>query len=507
MLFKLISPNRSFMVQAEEEADAHESKLWKEVAMERVMRSMNSGLTALLLMTSKDMPREVYVEDVIERTVHSVRFQLFNCIYPEFDPAYQNQSSIKSRRARERDAQKPKSIIHLYHKLVEIVSNLSKLVKMQRLTDSLVLTLSSVGVSVFFVENVGELQLAALELVTAIFAQYETHRSLIIEEILASLSRLPSSKRNLRTYSEDSIQMLTALALLLVQSVVNLPDPSPMNSDNSTSYQCPTAAASSDGNTFQKADDEVTIINSYHNALRTAHTFLLVFLRKSTMKGEDDYRIIFENFVNDLLLAVNKPEWPASEVMLSLLGSLLVQQFNNKSLDQSVRVASVDYLGTVASTLRRDAVTSQLKENDVDAVIRDLLEGNQSDDDDDDSEEDSQDNVVKTDDTGDINGEHESNLDVDKNKSESDIHSIDSVSTTETPKYPNGNGHICTNKVEEAKCVKNKGVRQKKEDRNKHVDPISQLDRVQALRDAILDYLAAEEASPTAVVSVFYPYT
>ncbi|CAH8872943.1 unnamed protein product [Trichobilharzia szidati] len=502
------------VLRPEEEADAHESKLWKEVAMERVMRSMNSGLTALLLMTSKDMPREVYVEDVIERTVHSVRFQLFNCIYPEFDPAYrvenaakENQSSIKSRRARERDAQKPKSIIHLYHKLVEIISNLSKLVKMQRLTDSLVLTLSSVGVSVFFVENVGELQLAALELVTAIFAQYETHRSLIMEEILASLSRLPSSKRNLRTYrlnSEDSIQMLTALALLLVQSVVNLPDPSPMNSDNSHApYQCPTAAASSDGNTLQKADDEVTIINSYHNALRTAHTFLLVFLRKSTMKGEDDYRIIFENFVNDLLLAVNKPEWPASEVMLSLLGSLLVQQFNNKSLDQSVRVASVDYLGTVASTLRRDAVTSQLKENDVDAVIRDLLEGNQSDDDEDDSEEDSQDNV-KTDDTGDINGEHESNLDVDKNKSESDIHSVDSVSTTETPKYPNGNGYNCTNlksinKVEEAKCVKNKGVKQKKEERNKHVDPISQLDRVQALRDAILDYLAAEEASPTAV--------
>lgn len=80
------------------------------------------------------------------------------------------------------------------------MSNLAKLVKMQRLTDSLVLALSSVGVSVFFVENVSELQLAALELVTAIFAQYEPHRKLIMEEILASLARLPSSKRNLRSY-------------------------------------------------------------------------------------------------------------------------------------------------------------------------------------------------------------------------------------------------------------------------------------------------------------------
>ncbi|XP_018654847.1 putative nipped-b-like protein (delangin) (scc2 homolog) [Schistosoma mansoni] len=505
------------VLRPEEEADAHESKLWKEVAMERVMRSMNSGLTALLLMTSKDMPREVYVEDVIERTVYSVRFQLFNCIFPEFDPAYrventakENQSSIKSRRARERDAQKPKSIIHLYHKLVEIVSNLSKLVKIQRLTDSLVLTLSSVGVSVFFVENVSELQLAALELVTAIFAQYETHRKLIMEEILASLSRLPSSKKNLRSYrlnSEDSIQMLTALALLLVQSVISLPDPSPLNSEQNTNvfYQSSNVSVSTDGGLVQKADDEVTIINSYHNALRTAHTFLLVFLRKSTMKGEDDYRIIFENFVNDLLLAVNKPEWPASEVMLSLLGSLLVQQFNNKALDQSVRVASVDYLGTVASTLRRDAVTSQLKEHDIDAVIRDLLDGNQSDEDEEDSEEELQDLDTKTDDTKEINGDRESSSEVDRNKSESDIHSVGSASTTETPIRHNENGYSSTNtksvaKVIDTKIPKDKVIKSKRSGhKDKYTDPISQLDRVQALRDAILDYLAAEEASPTAV--------
>ncbi|VEL40912.1 unnamed protein product [Protopolystoma xenopodis] len=77
---------------------------------------------------------------------------------------------------------------------------MGELVNLQRLTDSLVLSLSSLGVSAFFVENVAELQLAALKLVTGIFSQYEAHRKLIIEDILASLSRLPSSKRNLRSY-------------------------------------------------------------------------------------------------------------------------------------------------------------------------------------------------------------------------------------------------------------------------------------------------------------------
>lgn len=99
---------------------------------------------------------------------------------------------------------------------------------------------------------------------------------------------------------------------------------------------------------------------------------ILFLPSRCTLKGEEDYRHVFDNFVNDLLLTVSKPEWPAAEVLLSLLGSLLVQQFSNKAVDQSLRVASLDYLGTVASRLRRDAVNSQLSEKDIDEIIRDL---------------------------------------------------------------------------------------------------------------------------------------
>ena len=62
---------------------------------------------------------------------------------------------------------------------------------------------------------------------------------------------------------------------------------------------------------------------------------------------------MFENFVQDLLTAVNKPEWPAAEVMLWLLGSLLISQFGNKSIDMSLRISSIDYLGIIASRLRK----------------------------------------------------------------------------------------------------------------------------------------------------------
>lgn len=89
--------------------------------------------------------------------------------------------------------------------------------------------LSTLGVSPFFVENISEMQLNSMKLVTTvsdwsemcvlliqkitfmneslwnffllqIFSKYEKHRQLILEDIFASLARLPSSKRNLRNY-------------------------------------------------------------------------------------------------------------------------------------------------------------------------------------------------------------------------------------------------------------------------------------------------------------------
>lgn len=60
-----------------------------------------------------------------------------------------------------------------------------------------------------------------------VFSKYDKHRKLILDDILASIARLPSSKNSLRTFRlsrNENIQMLTALVLQLIQCVVVLPD-------------------------------------------------------------------------------------------------------------------------------------------------------------------------------------------------------------------------------------------------------------------------------------------
>ncbi|XP_008287703.1 nipped-B-like protein A isoform X4 [Stegastes partitus] len=345
-----------------------EERLWRDLIMERVTKSADACLTALNIMTSAHMPKAVYIEDVIERVLQYTKFHLQNTLYPQYDPVYRvdphggGMLSSKAKRAK-CSTHKQRVIVMLYNKVCDIVSNISELLEIQLLTDTTILQVSSMGITPFFVENVSELQLCAIKLVTAVFSRYEKHRQLILEEIFTSLARLPTSKRSLRNFRLNSsdqdgepmyIQMVTALVLQLIQCVVHLPS----DKDVFEEYET-------------KVDQDVLITNSYETAMRTAQNFLSVFLKKCGSKqGEEDYRPLFENFVQDLLSTVNKPEWPAAELLLSLLGRLLVHQFSNKQTEMALRVASLDYLGTVAARLRKDAVTSRMDQRSIDRILQ-----------------------------------------------------------------------------------------------------------------------------------------
>lgn len=51
---------------------------------------------------------------------------------------------------------------------------------------------------------------------------------------------------------------------------------------------------------------------------------------------------------------------------------LQVHQFSNKQTEMALRVASLDYLGTVASRLRKDAVTSNMDQKAIDRILREV---------------------------------------------------------------------------------------------------------------------------------------
>jgi cohesin loading factor subunit SCC2 len=365
----------------DEDEDEDSDKLWQELAMERVMRAADSSLTVLNILTSKGMSKNVYLEDVIDRVALFIRYQLTNTIYPSYDPVYKEMSKSKTgyvgqmkKKRTYAHTVRDKNILALYNKVTETVSLFAELVRIQLLTDTTVLHVSTLGVAPFFVENVAELQLSALRLVTNVFSKYEKHRKLLLDDILASIARLPSSKRSLRTYrlnADSHIQMLTALVLQLIQCVVVLPRKLAVGDKPEPAVKLEEA----DAGASPEMDKDVLINDKYNMAMATAHQFLTVFLKKCGSKSEDiDYRPLFENFVQDLLTTVNTPEWPAAELLLSLLGHVLREKFRDRGTEMALRNSSLEYLGVVAARLRKDVIQSKNKVAFIDSIIRRVKE-------------------------------------------------------------------------------------------------------------------------------------
>lgn len=105
------------------------------------------------------------------------------------------------------------------------------------------------------------------------------------------------------------------------------------------------------------------LVQKIHRLLffRCAQNLLTTFFTKCATKGEEDFRPLFENFIVDLLVTINRPAWPAAESLLSVLGVILLKTFNDKAVDANFRYASIESLGLITSRMRKDSMS--IKEN------------------------------------------------------------------------------------------------------------------------------------------------
>uniref|UniRef100_A0A0N5APU5 Nipped-B protein n=1 Tax=Syphacia muris TaxID=451379 RepID=A0A0N5APU5_9BILA len=122
-----------------------------------------------------------------------------------------------------------------------------------------------------------------------------------------------------------------------------------------------------------ESNPDAIVKNSFVESQKVATMFLNGFLQKCSAKAEEDYRRLFDLFLHDLLSALYTPEWPAAEMMLCILGNLLVNFYRSKTMDMSLRIASLDYLGTITARLRRDVRQACFDEVRLDMVVRTIL--------------------------------------------------------------------------------------------------------------------------------------
>ncbi|KAI8115866.1 Nipped-B protein [Lucilia cuprina] len=352
-----------------------EDEIFDDEVMEKILNAIEACLLICnIYSTVNDL--KFLQEDNISLIIKFIQFQLRETIFPSYDSVYTVKSMKKNdNRKKTKTHQNHNRNLHLlYSKVVELMKVFVMLFDKCIFVDTIVLPLSTLAIEPFFVDNIDTLQFVCLELVTTIFRKehYDKIRSSILGDILSSIDRLPSSKRNLRpfklTNNGGNIQMVTALVLQLIQCATILPD-SLCSNDNlkSINYE------QNDVSKPKQPNVDVIVLKKYDVAISIGGNFLTTFLNKcKSRSNETDFRPLFENFIHDLLSTVNKPEWPASELLLSLLGTMLVRYVSDKTIEQSIRLVSLDYLGIVASRLRKDTVESRCKVNIIDSMIKSI---------------------------------------------------------------------------------------------------------------------------------------
>uniref|UniRef100_A0A1Q3FVX1 Nipped-B protein n=2 Tax=Culex tarsalis TaxID=7177 RepID=A0A1Q3FVX1_CULTA len=340
--------------------------------IEKILNAMEASLLICSIYTCKNT--KFLQEDNIDSIIKFVQFQLRETVFPSYDPVYSVETKKKTdgKKSKKTPSYQQKGLSVLYTKIVELGKLLVTMFEKFHFVDTIVIHASALGVEPFFVDNIETLQFVCLDLVTSIFQneKYQHHRRNIVADILSSIDRLPHSKRNLRPYklvnNGGNIQMMTALVLQLIQCAVVLPET--LGESNSKKGA---AAANNDVANSNPKSADLFIIGKYDTALSIGGNFLATFLDKcKSRSSETDFRPLFENFIHDLLTTVNKPEWPASELLLSLLGTMLVKKMSDKGTEQSIRVVSLEYLGIVAARLRKDTVESHCKVRTMDSLIK-----------------------------------------------------------------------------------------------------------------------------------------
>lgn len=197
------------------------------------------------------MPKQILLEDTIERSILLCKEICQSVIFPVFDNSIKNSiTSAKSGKKRkflgnrrqshcflalEDTAKKRKTVPgvgsmsttvgFLYQQICELMSCYAELARFNTLGDTTLHNLCSLATPVFFIDGISEIQIKGIRLLSTVFSTSPEMRRSVLHELLESLHRLPSNKsrRNCFRLNETTwISNFAVLMLQLIQSVVKV---------------------------------------------------------------------------------------------------------------------------------------------------------------------------------------------------------------------------------------------------------------------------------------------
>mmetsp|Transcript_16813 Transcript_16813/g.19377 ORF Transcript_16813/g.19377 Transcript_16813/m.19377 type:complete len:1762 (+) Transcript_16813:148-5433(+) len=390
-----------------------------------LLATLSNGLEAariiLFIMTSPGIDRRVVKEDAIEASLVLMRHNIVKNILPAINDCghiiagmsksqlHASPAHTKKRRRRSsvggsgssdattiRDMGKAyKAIFKLIGHTVLLMERLDTLIQRVPLDDQHIMTCSA-GALVSLeldpstdaaMKLSHQLHVATIGMVTSIFRKYSKLRPLIVEDLFALMLKMPSGKRGMRTFPvhcskvlnpqiacelsksilmgatgsssppSSNIQPISITIMSLVQAAVIRPSFENMEYNNldDNDKNC---------NNIQ-TDTPPRLISGLGACQAVSDFFVNHLLRRCSKKGEDggasEFRPILSNLIEDLLLVLLVPEYPAAEmIVLSIANSMyrdIIQMTTSKGGKESITTTYFntifDALGKISAAVAR----------------------------------------------------------------------------------------------------------------------------------------------------------
>lgn len=376
---------------------------WKASGMDiQVITALDAGICELIVMSAHGVDRRVLSEEAIENCVQLLNHVVRRLILPCIDTGFATSVSAPSVLTPKDDEKvagghqrgSTSSRINLrsnksLHKVVdrilpvvcEFMECLAQLLQSVKLADRWILQFSSRMAEFFLLEHSSfavSLQHSGLLVLRSVFMNYEAHRALVMEEIVGVMMKLPTAKRSLQTVklynSTDCIQRVSTVVVAMVQSLVSLQQLDSIEIDLGTDQG---AADPSGADAAAIPADLKTIATSTLDVTRDAARLFVRPLLKECFKKTDerDHRAVLENFVDDLLAMVARPEWSGAEVLMEVLSSSLASILSSnlskdaRNLESQHSLSALGLVGKICTTIKlhQNAVARSQLDDDVDA--------------------------------------------------------------------------------------------------------------------------------------------
>lgn len=210
----------------------------------------------------------------------------------------------------------------------------------------------------------------AMDVLAKIFSKYQSQRPFILDEILVSLEKLPSTRQSARQFKladGKNIQLLAALVMQLVQTTA-LDTPSSRSTRKKRTVKSENKDEESEEDEEKLSDEDddddqsgmslarlaAKVNRLYDNALRSAQyiiKFIVSRAMTSTKTGDQPYRNILDLFTEDLIGVLGSTDWPAAELLLRIMASHMVSLADNDKSPATAKSMALELLGWMGSAI------------------------------------------------------------------------------------------------------------------------------------------------------------